>query len=411
MLAALVLCSASGTFGVQAQGQSEAQVQAQVQTDVTSQMPVLLELRATDTGLALEFDGPVKAAVRHLDNPPRLLVELPEVIFAFDTAAAEWPQAVVDVRFGRIGPGQSRIVFTFGNPHLGTLGEMETGDDEGGALLPLALLAVEPAAFAARTTQDAEQQSGIVAPKADRAGGPAAPDAGRPFTLVIDPGHGGIDGGAEGKLGTVEKDVVLAFALKLRNALEGVPDLRVVMTRDSDTFVGLRDRVKTARQNEADLMMSIHADSIGAAGLRGATVYTLSDSASDAISKALAEQENLADSIAGLPVEQADPGVNDILVDLLRRETETFSRTLASELVVHLEENGVELINNPLRAAGFRVLTAPDVPSLLLEIGYLSNLEDERLMKDEAWRLRTAAIIADAVKIYARNHKVSSAAP
>jgi N-acetylmuramoyl-L-alanine amidase len=229
--------------------------------------------------------------------------------------------------------------------------------------------------------------------------------------VVIDPGHGGIDGGAKGKLGTQEKDITLAFGQAIRDALKDVPDVKVIMTRDSDVFVGLHERVKIARANAAELFLSVHGDSIKLNDVRGATIYTLSDSASDAISSALANQENLSDSIAGLPPLQPDPDMNSILIDLLRQETATFSRELASQIVVHLKENAVELINNPVRGAGFSVLTAPDVPSLLLEMGYLSNQQDELLLRNPEWRARTADVIAKAIINYAKGHRTRSAQP
>lgn len=367
-------------------------------------MPTLLAVSVDAGRIVLDFDRPVPLTLRHLARPSRLVIELPETVFAVDQAKVPLPDTMTSMRVGRFQPGRSRMVFTFSAPLLASLASAAPE-----ARHEITLVPSGEAEHEARVAADLDGQ----AVATGQGGEPdaAAPAAGEPFTLVIDPGHGGIDGGAEGRLGTIEKDVTLALGLKLRDALAGTPGLRVVMTRETDVFVALRDRVAAARTNHADLLLSIHGDTIAVPALRGATVYTLSDSASDSIARALAEQENLSDEIAGVPQAQADPSVNSILVDLLKRETETFSKTLARELVVHLEKGEIQLIKNPLRSAGFRVLTAPDVPSLLLELGYLSNAEDELLMRDDAWRTRIVAVIADAVKAYAGNHKVNNAAP
>ncbi|CAN0599938.1 unnamed protein product, partial [Laminaria digitata] len=158
--------------------------------------------------------------------------------------------------------------------------------------------------------------------KTDRAGQTGKKPPGK-FTIVIDPGHGGIDGGAEGPGGTMEKTITLAFGLELRARLEKTGLFRVAMTRDSDVFLRLDERVRIGRQHSADLLISIHADSINTRRVRGATVYTISEKASDSIARRLAERENLADAIAGVELEEDDEEVADILVDLMRRETQT----------------------------------------------------------------------------------------
>ena len=219
---------------------------------------------------------------------------------------------------------------------------------------------------------------------------PVQPDK-HAFTVVIDPGHGGIDSGAQGANGTLEKDVVLAVGKKLRDILERDTKMRVIMTRDTDVFLSLAERVRIARQANADLFVSIHADSIHVASLRGATVYTISDKASDQLAQQIADSENLADSVAGVPLESEPPEVAGILADLTRRETHDFSVRFADDVVQSLQTGGINLINRPHRSAGFRVLKAPDVPSVLVELGYLSNPKDEKLLNDPDWRGRAAA--------------------
>ena len=217
---------------------------------------------------------------------------------------------------------------------------------------------------------------------------------------MIDPGHGGIDGGAEGVNGTVEKTITLAFALELRAALAETGRYDVYMTRDADLFLRLDERVRIAHQHDADLLISIHADTIRYKNIRGATVYTVSDRASDAEAEATADRENLSDQLAGIEIEEQNPQVADILVDLIRRETHGFSMRFARSLIDELSKS-IGMINNPHRYAGFRVLKAPDVPSVLVELGYLSNPKDEEELRSAEWRAKAIGSIRAAVKRFA----------
>ena len=226
---------------------------------------------------------------------------------------------------------------------------------------------------------------------------PAAVPQGRVLKVVLDAGHGGVDKGAVSKSGTLEKEINLAMALALRDALQARGDVEVTLTRDDDTFIPLEERAAIGRRERADLFISIHADSIRYADLRGATVYTLSETASDELSREIAASENAADRFAGEEWQRDEPTVFDILLDLTRRETVSFSEHFASSLVRDLRREDIRLINRPKRSAGFKVLTAPDVPSVLVELGFLSNREDEKLLTDAAWRKDTAAAIARAV--------------
>ena len=188
-------------------------------------------------------------------------------------------------------------------------------------------------------------------------------------------------------------------AQALKAALEEQDGIRVAMTRTDDSFLSLSARVRRARDEAADLLISLHADSISVRSLRGATVYTLSDKASDALAQSLADQENREDAITGASLENAPEAIAAILVDLARTETRVFSTGLAQQ-VINSFEGQVKLIKNPLRHAGFRVLQAPDVPSVLVEMGYLSNREDEKLLNDEEWRKNTAQLLAQSVQNY-----------
>jgi len=214
---------------------------------------------------------------------------------------------------------------------------------------------------------------------------------------VIDPGHGGIDPGATTASGETEKSVVMALALDLRKALMASGKVDVAMTRETDVFIALRDRVRFARERQAALMLSLHADTLAdEPGVRGASIYTLSEKASDILSQKLADSENRADQAAGLDAQEDDSHVGDILFDLTKRETRHFSIKVARHLGESLPRT-TSMHKNPLRSAGFRVLTAPDVPSVLLEVGYLSSSEDMRSMKSAEWRAGMAQAIAAAV--------------
>jgi N-acetylmuramoyl-L-alanine amidase len=227
--------------------------------------------------------------------------------------------------------------------------------------------------------------------------------------VVIDPGHGGIDHGTQAQSGENEKTIVLDFAKALRDRIEKGGKYRVVMTRDDDTFIPLAQRVKIARNHKAALFVSIHADALprGEGDAQGATVYTLSDTASDTEAAKLAEAENKADLIAGINLTEEPVEVADILIDLTRRETKAFSSRFARSLV--REMKGVaRLHKNPLKSAGFVVLKAPDVPSVLLELGYVSNKADLQLLVSESWRSRTVGSVAQAVELFFGKRVVSA---
>jgi N-acetylmuramoyl-L-alanine amidase len=225
-------------------------------------------------------------------------------------------------------------------------------------------------------------------------------DDSRPL-IVLDPGHGGIDTGTKGLNGENEKDVVLAFTQTLRDKLAATGKYRVALTREDDTFIALNDRVRFARQRGASLFISVHADSLpkreGQA--EGATVYTLSEHASDAEAARLAEAENRADVIAGVDLTAEPDDVANILVDLAQRETKTFSLQFARSAVNELKATA-RLHKHPMKSAGFVVLRAPDVPSVLVELGYMSTRDDLKALTSPAWREKTAGALAQAVDTY-----------
>ncbi len=344
--------------------------------------------------LVLEFQQEPDFAIRYLKAPDRAVIELPETVFAFDKSTLAGRGLVSAVRYGAAGKGRARIVLDLNKP--ARLELAQTGDEANGALHRLV--------FDAITVDESEYLDQVAETvwtllDGDGTEQASAGDVSGALNIVIDPGHGGIDGGAEGPAGTMEKNVTLAFAQAFKESLEAEGGINVSLTRTEDKFLSLSARVRMARDADADLLVSLHADSIRIKSLRGATVYTLSDKASDAMARALANQENAAEEIVGVKLDGAAEGVAAILVDLARTETRVFSTGLAQQ-VINSFEGQVRLINNPHRYAGFRVLQAPDVPSVLIELGYLSNRDDEEMLNDEDWQEKTAKLLAQSVVKY-----------
>ncbi len=227
---------------------------------------------------------------------------------------------------------------------------------------------------------------------------PVSGDPGLPL-IVIDPGHGGADPGTTGRTGTLEKTLTLAMARRLRTALLETGRYRVMLTRDGDEFVSLRRRVRIARAAQADLFLSLHADSNPDRRLRGVSVYTLSERASDREAAALAARENRSDSLPGIALDPGDDATASILIDLTQRETRTESDALAGALLRRLGEDAV-LLNHSHREAGLIVLKAPDVPSVLVELGHLSHREEERLLLSAEYQELLTTAMTAAIEDY-----------
>ncbi len=341
-----------------------------------------------------------------LADPYRVIVDLPEVSFRLDSEKGSEGRGLVRAyRYGLFAPGKSRIVLDVAGPVIIERAFVNRPGNDQPARLVVELHETDAATFEQRMASASEiatyPKSNIAAKSARlTATDTAVADTPsyRPI-IVIDPGHGGVDPGARSRGGLHEKEVVLDFGLALRDRLKRSGAFEVVMTRDDDTFVSLDDRVRIARDHQAALFISIHADSFRMRSIRGATVYTQSDRASDAEAAALAERENRADVIAGLHLDEEQDAVTDILLDLVRRETKNLSIMFAREVIEKLD--GPTTMNkNPHRFAGFRVLKAPDVPSVLIELGYMSNRDDEKRLRDPKWRDEVAGAIARAVDSY-----------
>ncbi|HMB47578.1 MAG TPA: N-acetylmuramoyl-L-alanine amidase, partial [Afifellaceae bacterium] len=215
--------------------------------------------------------------------------------------------------------------------------------------------------------------------------------------VVIDPGHGGIDTGATVTDSLVEKDLTLMFSTRLAEVLNERGHVEAILTRTEDIFMSLGDRVKVARLNEAGLFLSVHADIVPQSYVRGATVYTVSDEASDAVAEQMAARENRSDILAGLAIEDQPEEVADILFDLARRETKNLSIRFAKTLIKDIRPK-LTLNKSPWRRASFLVLKAPDVPSVLFELGYISNEKDQEQLKSEEWRETTTSAIASSIE-------------
>jgi N-acetylmuramoyl-L-alanine amidase len=350
--------------------------------------------------VVLQFDREPDPKWFLLRGPARLVIDLPETTFLVEPRSLKARGLIRNVRFGTLGQGTSRLILTAKGPFAVDRVDVLANEDGNGFRMVADLSASSERAFEQALADQAETTGSTVSTaKGDRVGKAPINPAKR-LSVVIDPGHGGIDGGAEGADGTVEKAITLAFALELRNKLVQTGLYDICLTREKDEFLRLDDRVRIARQHDADLFISIHADTIRHKGLRGATVYTVSDKASDAEAEAVADRENLSDALAGIEVKHDDHAVEDILVDLIRRETHTYSVRFARSLVGELSPT-IALINNPHRSAGFKVLKAPDVPSVLVELGYLSNTKDEEQLRDPEWRGKAADRITAAIAAFA----------
>lgn len=235
---------------------------------------------------------------------------------------------------------------------------------------------------------------------ANSAPAPAIASSGKKPLIVIDPGHGGVDPGALGANGVYEKQVTLTIAKALKEALEDTGRYRVLLTREKDTYLKLYKRVEFARKNGADLFVSLHADSIGKSNVRGASVYTLSEKASDEQTALLADRENRADLIAGMDLDTDDEQIATILVDLTMRDTMNQSKFFASKLVGQMDSGNVRMLENPHRYAGFAVLKAPDIPSVLVEMGFMSNPREAEQLTQPEYRRTLARALVKGIDAY-----------
>lgn len=361
-----------------------------------------------ETRFVVDLTRKVEIRTFTLADPYRVVIDMPQVTFALPARAGETGRGLVKAfRFGLIMQGGSRIVLDAGKPvrvEKAVVLEAAQGQP---ARLVLDLAAIDRDTFMRNLAQDNKARPG------PRAALPAPAASGDPRPLVvIDPGHGGLDTGTKGPAGEMEKTIVLEFATLLRDRIEQGGRYRTAMTRADDTFIPLGERVQFARDRQAALFISIHADYLARSegDAQGATIYTLSETASDQDAARLADDENRADVIAGIDLSQEQNDVAGILIDLAQRETKTFSNQFARTLVTEMKPH-VRLHRNPLRSAGFRVLRAPDVPSVLVELGYVSNRDDLKLLNSAGWRAKAADTIVAAVDRFFAATRAAAPAP
>jgi len=427
-----VVGGAVGLFllvGPPALGGSAAEPQAQpmVAPAVTVASGVRIAGDEQRTRFILDLDHKIDVRAFALADPYRVILDAPQLNFQLPAGVGQTGRGLIRAfRYGLVMPGGSRIVFDLTGPaKIEDTSVLEAANGQPPRLV-VELAAVDRATF--RQSLKAEEKTkaedraqlrpalgdqgaagSVVADVADPAAAGAAADS-RPV-VVIDPGHGGIDNGTVARSGEPEKSLVLDFAMALRDQIEKAGKFHVVMTRSDDTFIPLADRVRIARSLKAALFVSIHADALPRAEgtAEGATIYTLSDRASDAEAERLAEAENRADAIGGVNLSEEPTDVADILIDLAQRETRTFSNRFARLLADEMK-GATRLHKHPLKSAGFRVLKAPDVPSVLVELGYVSNRDDLSHLVSDKWRARTASAVGRAIEVFLARRQVSSGA-
>jgi N-acetylmuramoyl-L-alanine amidase len=371
--------------------------------------------------LIVDLDSKVPLRAFALADPYRVVIDLPQINFRLPRGAGDNGRGLIKAfRYGLVMPGGSRIVLDLAGPAKIAKVDMLDAANGQPARMVIELESIDRAAFvqALQTnSQVAELRSTVGAADATAAvsRGAALPkveaDDPRPV-IVLDPGHGGIDNGTQSADGVAEKSIVLDFAAALRDRLAQQGKFRVVLTRADDTFIPLNDRVKVAREQSAALFVSIHADALPRreGDAQGATIYTLSDKASDAEAERLAEAENRSDAIGGVNLTEEPTEVADILIDLAQRETKTFSNRFARLLMKEMKGT-TRMHKHPLKSAGFRVLKAPDVPSVLIELGYVSNKGDLQHLMSEQWRSKTVGAVAQAIDAFLSKRLVSAGQP
>jgi N-acetylmuramoyl-L-alanine amidase len=368
---------------------------------------------AKQTRFILDLDRTIPFRAFALADPYRVILDIPQVSFKLPAGTGAAGRGLIKAfRYGLVMPGGSRIVFDLTGPAKIAKSYVLEAANEQPPRLVIELEEVDRTVFVQSLAPEnrpelrpaiADANAAVTPPAAPKPvlmNDPSLVNDPRPL-IVIDPGHGGVDNGTQAGGDVMEKSLVLGFGLTLRDRIEKSGKYRVVMTRTDDNFIPLNDRVKVARTQGAALFVSIHADALPRheGDAQGATIYTLSDKASDAEAERLAENENKSDAIGGVNLTDEPTEVADILIDLAQRETRTFSNRFARLLMGEMK-NSARMHKNPLKSAGFRVLKAPDVPSVLVELGYVSNKADLEHLVSENWRSKTVGSMAQAIDAF-----------
>lgn len=361
--------------------------QAQGLTGLARALPEETRINDRRSGveITLGLTQGVPFRVEVIADPARLILSFAEVDFSplSPDAVLGKPGRISALRFAAGAPGWSQMIADLSGPMLPEDVAMEVDPDTGRAALSLRLVEVNAAKFAEMAIAGTPAQA------------PSNRSENKPFTVVLDPGHGGKDPGAE-EGGLIEKEIVLQFAREVRDLLrrDGV---RAVLTRDADVFLSLRKRVALAHEVGADLFVSIHADTVREGQAEGATVYTLSEEASDKASAELVATQNRRAILSGADLSGADDEVTGVLLDMARRETRPRTQALSDAIVAQMTGAGGPMNRHPQRAGGFLVLKSADIPSVLLEIGFLSSQQDRRNLADPVWRSVIAQAVAEAI--------------
>ena len=363
-------------------------------------------IRDAGTGLAvtLSLSQPVPWRLRLLDAPPRLVLDFREVDW---TGLANMPvqsEALMGLRAGVFRPGWSRLVLELGGPMRVASAEMAT---TGGALVNLRLDPAPQAEFAALAALPEPAEWAL--PKASILPKPQ-PKGNGPLMVVLDPGHGGIDPGAE-RDGRTEAELMLTFARELKEALLRDGGFAVVLTRESDVFVPLEERISIARGAGADVFLALHADALAEGEAVGATLYTLAADASDEAAATLAERHDRDDLLAGVDLTQTDDLVAAVLMDMARTETAPRTERLSLALETAIKADGLKMHRHPRQKASFSVLKSPDIPSVLLELGFLSSERDMARLTDPEWRGRMAQALRAGLQAWARDDAALAVLP
>ncbi len=345
--------------------------------------------------LALSQGVPYR--VYTLDDPRRLVLDFREIDWTGVTRQSLLKaDRAPDLRFGAFRPGWSRLVVDLAAPMVLDQAAMTVDPVSGRARLRVGLTPTTPEAFAESSGAPHDPRWDLP-PPAFVAEKQLRGDA--PLVVVLDPGHGGIDPGAE-RDGLQEKDLMLAFARQLKEVLVRSGRFEVVLTREDDSFVSLERRIAIAHEAGAHVFLSLHADALSDGHAHGATVHLLRDSASDEASRLLAERHDRDELLSGVDLSGQDDVVAGILMDLARQETQPRAERLAQTVIKGLRAAERPVNTRPVRFASFSVLKSADIPSVLLEIGFMSSNRDLKNLTDEKWRLETAVALRDALRAW-----------
>ncbi len=359
---------------------------------------IRVALFGNDTRFVIDLSDRVEPRVFGLPDPFRVVIDLPEVVFTLPAERIHATAGLIErLRYGLFRPGTSRFVLDLRTPAKVTKQFMLKPDGAKPWRLVIDLRATSRTDFlvamrpspATVKPQPAPQPSFRTVPKKRSK-----------HVVVLDPGHGGVDPGAIGVSGAYEKNIVLVYAHDIKRRLEATGRFKVLMTRDRDVFLPLRERVRFGQHAEADLFVSLHVNTHRRKATRGFSIYTLSEKASDKEAAALAAKENKSDVIGGVNLGNYSDEVQNILIDFAQSKTNELSVSFARDILLKEVSGKTRLLKRPWRSAGFAVLKAPDVPSVLIEMGYISNPYEERKLRGQEGRSILSGAITTAIIRY-----------